>query len=43
MQLSKLKLSNYKPFYYFNTESRLNLLDKSKFIKINDKTYYKIK
>ena len=43
MQLSKLKLSNYKPFYYFNTESRLNLLDKSKFIKINGKTYYKIK
>ena len=43
MQLSKLKLSNYKPFYYFNTESRLNLLDKSKSIKINDKTYYKIK
>ena len=34
---------NYKPFYYFNTESRLNLLDKSKFIKINNKTYYKIK
>jgi len=34
---------NYKPFYYFNTESRLNLLYKSKFIKINNKTYYKIK
>lgn len=34
---------NYKPFYYFNTESRLNLLDKSQFIKINNKTYYKIK
>ena len=36
-------IKDYKPFYYFNTESRLNLLDKSKFIKINNKTYYKIK
>ena len=43
MQLSKLNLYNYKPFYYFNTESRLNLLDKSKSIKINGKTYYSIK
>ena len=43
MQLSKLNLSHYKPFYYFNTEARLNALDKSKSIKINGKTYYSIK
>lgn len=34
---------NYKPFYYFNTESRLNILDKSTAIKINNITHYKVK
>ena len=43
MQNLKSFTKNYKPFYFFNTESKLNLLDKSKSIKINDKTYYKIK
>lgn len=43
MNTLKLIIKNYQPFYFFNTESKLNLLDKSKSIKINDKTYYKIK
>ena len=43
MQNLKSFTKNYKPFYFFNTESKLNLLDKSKSIKINNKTYYKIK
>jgi hypothetical protein len=43
MKIPNLNLSHYKPFHYFNTESKLNLLDKSKAIKINGKTYYKIK
>jgi hypothetical protein len=43
MQNLKSFTKNYKPFYFFNTESKLNLLDKSQSIKINDKTYYKIK
>lgn len=36
-------IKNYRPFYYFNTPSRLNLLDKSTLIKINGQSYYKIK
>jgi hypothetical protein len=42
MQTLKLITKDYKPFHFFNTESKLNLLDKSKSIKINGKTYYKI-
>jgi len=38
-----INLKNYKPFYYFNSESRLNKLDKSTMIKINNITHYKIK
>ena len=38
-----INLKNYKPFYYFNTESRLNKLDKSTMIKINNITHYKFK
>ena len=34
---------NYKPFYYFNTESRLNKLNKDTMIKINGVTHYKFK
>ncbi len=40
---NSIKLSDYRPFYYFNTESRLNKLDKSTMIKINNITHYKIK
>lgn len=36
-------LKNYRPFYYFNSTSRLNLLDKSTLIKVNGVSYYKIK
>jgi hypothetical protein len=32
---SFINLKNYKPFYYFNTESRLNILDKDTMIKVN--------
>ena len=38
-----INLKNYKPFYYFNTESRLNKLDKGTMIKVNNVTHYKIK
>jgi len=38
-----INLKNYKPFYYFNSESRLNKLDKSTMIKINGVTHYNIK
>ena len=38
-----INLKNYKPFYYFNSESRLNKLDKSTMIKINNITHYKFK
>ncbi len=41
--LKTIKLSDYRPFHYFNTESRLNKLDKSTMIKINNITHYKIK
>jgi hypothetical protein len=37
---SFINLKNYKPFYYFNTESRLNILDKSTMIKVNGVTHY---
>lgn len=37
---SFINLKNYKPFYYFNTESRLNILDKSTMIKVNGITHY---
>ena len=39
----KISLKNYRPFYYFNTESRLNKLDKSSMIKVNGVTHYKFK
>lgn len=38
-----INLKNYRPFYYFNSESRLNILDKSTMIKINGVTHYSIK
>ena len=37
---SFINLKNYKPFYYFNTESRLNKLDKDTMIKINGVIHY---
>jgi hypothetical protein len=37
---SFINLKNYKPFYYFNTESRLNKLDKDTMIKVNGVTHY---
>ena len=40
---NSIKLSDYRPFYYFNTESRLNKLDKGTMIKINNVTHYKFK
>ena len=41
--IKTIKLSDYRPFYYFNTESRLNKLDKSSMIKVNGVTHYKFK
>ena len=35
-----INLKNYKPFYYFNSESRLDKLDKSTMIKVNGVTHY---
>jgi len=37
---SIINLKNYRPFYYFNTEARLNKLDKSTMIKVNGVTHY---
>lgn len=37
---SFINLKNYRPFYYFNTEARLNKLDKSTMIKVNGVTHY---
>jgi hypothetical protein len=36
-------LKHYRPFYYFSTPSRLNILDKSTLIRVNGVSYYKIK
>ena len=41
--IKTIKLSDYRPLYYFNTESRLNKLDKGTMIKVNNVTHYKIK
>lgn len=38
-----LNLKNFRPFYYFNTDSRLNKLDKSTLIKINGVSHYNFK
>jgi hypothetical protein len=38
-----INLSHYRPFYYFNTPSRLNILDKATLIKVNGQSFYKIK
>jgi len=38
-----INLKHYKPFYYFNTNSKLNILNKDTLIKINGISYYKIK
>ena len=40
---SFINLKNYRPFYWFNSESRLNKLDKGSMIKVNGVTHYKIK
>jgi len=40
---SFINLKNYRPFYYFNTESRLNLFNKDTMIKVNGVTHYSIK
>ena len=37
---SFINLKNYKPFYFFNTEARLNKLDKGTMIKVNGVTHY---
>ena len=37
---SIINLKNFRPFYYFNTEARLNKLDKSTMIKVNGVTHY---
>jgi len=38
-----INLKNYKPFYWFNSESRLNILNKDTLIRINGITHYKFK
>ena len=38
-----INLKHYRPFYYFNSESRLNILNKDTMIKINGITHYKFK
>lgn len=40
IQSLSLNLKKYRPFYFFNTESRLKRLDKSTMIKINGVTHY---
>ena len=42
---SIINLKNFRPFYYFNSESRLKNFNKeeNKMIKINGVTYYSIK
>jgi hypothetical protein len=35
-------LKNYRPFYFFTTPARLNMLDKSTLIRVNGVSYYKI-
>jgi len=35
-----INLKNYKPFYFFNTESRLDKLNKDTMIKVNGVTHY---
>ena len=37
---SFINLKNYRPFYYFNTEAKLDKLDKSTMIKVNGVTHY---
>ena len=40
-----INLKNFKPFYYFNTESRLKNFNKevNEMIKVNGVTYYRFK
>lgn len=42
---SFINLNNYRPFYWFNSEARLNKFNKeeNKMIKVNGVTYYSIK
>ena len=42
---SFINLKNFKPFYYFNTESRLKNFNKevNEMIKVNGVTYYRFK
>ena len=42
---TSINLKNFKPFYYFNTESRLKNFNKeiNKMIKVNGVTYYSVK
>ena len=40
-----LNLKNFRPFYYFNTESRLKNFNKetTQMIKVNGVTHYRVK
>lgn len=38
-----IDLINYRPFYFFNSVSRYNILDKSTLIKVNGISHYRIK
>ena len=42
---TSINLKNFKPFYYFNTESRLKNFNKevNEMIKVNGVTYYRFK
>jgi hypothetical protein len=42
---TSINLKNFKPFYYFNTESRLKNFNKeeNEMIKVNGVTYYRVK
>jgi len=38
-----INLKHYKPFFWFNSNSRLNILDKNTLIRINGISHYKFK
>ena len=42
---TSINLKNFKPFYYFNTESRLKNFNKeeNQMIKVNGVTHYRVK
>jgi hypothetical protein len=43
VNLSKFGMKNYRVFHWFNSESRLDKLDKDTLVKVNGRSFYKIK